>query len=198
MHNTVAVPAWSTKYCWEKVWESLFCYICSLSCSHEESFLHVTFASNSAWNTCKQHILLPQHTCIYTMRAFTWDWLIIQTKLIQQVTFAVSTPNVWGMIDQLIIKNLQPWASKPFCTLAREVDRCKFGFHIMFGPRVIRMLILGLQLKQNGHPIGFITLLALTVICFISVCVNFNPKKFAWKTFVIMFYDENISYRKFY
>ena len=38
------------------------------------------------------------------MHEFTWDSLIIQFKIIHQVTFVVSIPNIWGMNDKLVIE----------------------------------------------------------------------------------------------
>ena len=82
---------------------------------------------------------LPPHCKThYTTRTFTWDSLIIQIEIIQQVTLAVSIPNIWRMINELVTESLQPWASKAFCTLAREIDWCKSRLYIMFGLRIIK------------------------------------------------------------
>ena len=56
------------------------------------------------------------------MRAFTSDLLIkFKKEIIQQETFAVSVPNVWRTIDNLVTKSLQPGASEAFCASTREV-----------------------------------------------------------------------------
>ena len=51
----------------------------------------------------KGHIV----ACIYYGCVFTRDLLIIQTKIIEQIVFAVSVPNVWEMIDVLVTQGLQ-------------------------------------------------------------------------------------------
>ena len=75
-------------------------------------------------------------TCTYT---FTWDLSLIQTEIVQQVTFAVSIPNAWKTIDELVPESLQPRASKTFCASVREVDWCKSHLYIVFGSRVMKI-----------------------------------------------------------
>ena len=60
--------------------------------------------------------------------------------MIQQVTFAVSMPNVWGTIDKLVTESLQPWASRAFCASASEGNGWKVHLHIVFSSWVIRNL----------------------------------------------------------
>ena len=80
-------------------------------------------------------------TELYTMHTFTWDSLTSSSNPTQQVILVVSVPNVWGTINKLATQGLQPWASKVFCDLVREVDWCKFLLRIMFGLRVIKTLM---------------------------------------------------------
>ena len=45
-------------------------------------------------------------------------WRLINNSkgIIQQVTFAVSVPTAWAMIDKLVTESLQPWISRAFHT----------------------------------------------------------------------------------
>ena len=45
-------------------------------------------------------------------------------------------PLVWGTSNKLVTQGLQPWASKVICGSTKQVDRCKFHLHRMFGLRV--------------------------------------------------------------
>ena len=77
----------------------------------------------------------------YTTCAFAWDSLTYSGNIIQQVTFPVSIPNVivWVTINNLATQALQPWASKAFRDLAREVDWCEVHLQILLHWQVIEL-----------------------------------------------------------
>ena len=91
----------------------------------------------------------------YTMCAFTWDSLTYSRNI--NITFVVSIPKVWETLDKLVTQGLQPWASRAFGTSAREDDRYKFHFHIMFGLRVIYKNFKVCQVKGHVYSIVWIT-----------------------------------------
>ena len=93
---------------------------------------HATTQENypvsSAWHTLLTSTVYMYIWCMrvqwvyYASHTFIWDSLIFSRSITQQVTFAV-IPR--GMINELVTQGLQPWASKTFSSLIREVDWCK-------------------------------------------------------------------------
>ena len=66
-------------------------------------------------------------------------------KLIQQVTFAVSGPNVWETIDKVITRSLQPQASPAFGPQqAKSIVRLSSYHHTLYMYVVCKVL-------QQGH-----------------------------------------------
>ena len=159
------------KYVWHILYKLLLLYIINLyhsstlwqvPCSVIWALLTYSILDIEAvWLPIKVFLyMIKQSKCIHVQYLHAWDpylflyyacvhlnSLIIQSEIIQQVTFAIIIPSVQRMFNKLVTKSLQPWASKAFCTWIREVNWCNSRLYITFGSLI--MLIIKLEGVQT-------------------------------------------------
>ena len=83
--------------------------------------------------------------------------------------FAISVPNVWGMINTLVTQDLQPQTSKACCNSVKETDWCMFHLHTMFGFWVIKTVTrLNWTSKYMYYRLNVTTLLEGRCHCFLE------------------------------